>query len=207
MPRAVAEPVRRELVRRHLAGESLPELAAAFRLPFETVRGLWRRYRRLGEAAYCPDYHRCAHPGPRFPPELHQQALALKQAHPRYGAGLVRLLLAEAFPPGDLPRLRTLQAWFQAAGLQPPRSRKLRAPRTRAQQAHAVWQLDAKERIRLGSGQEVCVFSLVDEATGAALGAVTFSPGPSATGARHPPSELAAAELPALGAPGTAAGR
>lgn len=200
MPRAVPEPLRREIARRHQAGEPLPAIAAALQLPYLTVRGLWRRFRQLGEAAFRPDYARCAHPGARCAPEIPTQALALKRAHPSFGAAVLRLLLAEAFPTAALPHTRTLQSWFQQAGLSPRRARKVSAPRTRGRAAHAVWQLDAKERLRLGDGTEACAFSLVDEGTGTALGAVTFPPGPRASGARGPDPALAPPELRPLGA-------
>jgi hypothetical protein len=169
MPQAVPEAVRRELVRRHQAGETLPAIAASLTLPFFTARGLWRRFRQRGEAAFRPDYARCAHPGPRGKPELHAQALALKRAHPSFGAGAIRLLLQEQFPDQRLPHPRTLQSWFQQAGL--------------------------------------TVRRLLDEATGTALGAVTFPPGVGRGGPRPPDPGLVTHELCPLGTTGTAAGR
>ena len=206
MPRAVPEPLRREIVRRHQAGESLAGVATALQLPYDTVRGLWRRFRKQGEAAFVPGYARCARPGPRFDTELPAQALAQKRAHPSFGAGVIRLLLAEAFPTARLPQTRTLQTWFQQAGLTTRRARKVCAPRPRGRTAHAVWQLDTKERVGLGDGSETCVFSLVDEATGAVLGAVTFPPGPGPGRSGNPDPKLAAPELRALGTTRTTAG-
>jgi hypothetical protein len=207
MPQAVPEPLRREIVRRHQAGETLAAIAVSMQLPFDTVRGLWRRFRKQGEVAFVPDYHRCAHPGPRGDPQIYAQALAYKRAHPSFGAGVIRLILSEWFAERSLPHPRTFQLWFQQAGLTERRARKISAPKTRAQAAHEVWQLDAKEGLRLADGSAVCVYSLVDEATGAALGAVSFSPRVGRGGAGAADPTVATGEFRPLGSAGADPGR
>lgn len=177
MPRAIPQPLRQELVRRHLAGEPLHQLAAALQLPYRSARGIWRRYRQRGEAGLVPDYARCGRSGPRYPRTLQETALTLKREHPRWGAPLIRLHLQEQHPGQPLPRVRTLQLWFRQAGVQTPRTRRPSAPRQRAQQAHAVWQLDGKEGMRLADGTPTVALNLVDEATGAVLSAAVFPPG------------------------------
>src|SRR5207244_197710 len=148
MPRPVPQPIRQEIVARHQAGERLTEVAQALGLSYRTVRGLWQRFRLRGPTGLAADYSRCANPGPRFAPELVEAALADKRAHPRWGAGLIRVQLAEQFPSQPLPSLRTLQVWFRAAGLQPERSRAPAGKVSRGRVAHEVWELDAKEEIR-----------------------------------------------------------
>ena len=59
MPRAIPLPIRRAIVERRLAGQSLDTIARDLDLPYGTVRSLWRCYRRNGEAGLSPDYHRC----------------------------------------------------------------------------------------------------------------------------------------------------
>jgi len=47
----------------------------------------------------------------------------------------------------------------------------------RAHRPHEVWQMDAAERIRLGSGQRVSWLRLLDECSGAVLQTTIFPPG------------------------------
>lgn len=176
MPLAVAGPVRAELARRRLAGEPLVAIAAGLGLSYRTARGLWRRYRERGAAGLGPDYGRCGRRGPRCAAEVHEAALALRRAHPGWGAGLLRVELAGRCPGRPLPSRRTLNRWLRAAGLQPPRGRAPAGRVGRGRAAHAVWELDAKERLRLGDGSPASLLSAVDEASGAAVGAVPFPP-------------------------------
>ena len=177
MPLAIAKPVREELVRRRLQGESLTAIAADLSLKYRTVRGLWQRYRRQGEQALEPDYGRCGRRGPRFAPPLCEAALALRREHPRWGAGLICLQLREQFPDQEMPSERTVNRWLRQAGLQPLRGKRPQTAQCRrGQKPHEVWQMDAKECIRLGDGQVCSQLSVVDEASGAAVGAIAFPP-------------------------------
>jgi hypothetical protein len=48
--------------------------------------------------------------------------------------------------------------------------------RQRGKEPHAVWEIDAKERLQLGDGSASSVLSVTDEASGALLGATPFPP-------------------------------
>lgn len=176
MPAAIARPIREELVRRHQAGEPLTELALALGLSYRAARGLWRRFRALGEKGLDNAYANCGPPGPRFPEPIYQATLCLRREHPRFGAGLIRLKLQDRFPGQALPSERTLNRWIREAGLQPLRGRRPKVAADWAKEPHEVWQIDAKERLRLADGSGVCQVSVVDEGSGAALGAVAFPP-------------------------------
>ena len=150
MPRAIPAALRQEVVRRREAGESSPLIAAALGLQVRTVRALWQRYRTGGAPALALGYARCGRRGPRFPPAVVAAALALKQTHPSWGAGLARLELAQALPDQRLPSARTLERWWRGAGLSVARTRHPPVFHGRGQRAHEVWQLDAKERHPVG---------------------------------------------------------
>jgi transposase len=177
MPQAVSQPVREEIVARHLAGDTLSAIAQAMMMSYRTVRALWSRYRARGSAGLAADYERCGSEGPRFPTAMYEAALSLKREHPRWGAVLVKIQLALQFSEQPLPSKRTLQAWFARAGIQQRRTRRPGAPRQWARAAHEVWQLDGKEEILLADGTRSAVLSLVDEATGAVLSTAVFPPG------------------------------
>jgi hypothetical protein len=102
--------------------------------------------------------------------------LTLKREHPRWGAGLIRLQLAKQFPEEPLPHPRSLQRWFHDAHLQPTRATKPPVEKRRAREPHEVWEVDAKERMRLADGSSTCTLTATDEASGAIVGVAVFPP-------------------------------
>src|SRR4051794_928325 len=214
MPRAIPVDLRQTIVERHRAGAALPVIAQDLGLSPWTVRTLWRRYRDHGDAGLRPAYAACGRPGPRHAPAVYAAALALRRAHPGWGAGLIRTELATAHPGWALPHEATVRRWVRAAGLARPR-RPPRPPHPpRAAVPHARWQLDATEQIVLADGSRVSWLATSDEATGAILGAVVFplwrvDPGRSARGASGaaPVVRRVGAATPAAGRQRRAVGR
>jgi transposase len=176
MPRALPLPLREQIVELHRKGFPLAHVARALNVKERTARQIWGRYREKGRVGLQTDYARCGHPGCRFPSALSEAALALKRQHPRWGAGFIRVELASQFPDVALPGTRTLQAWFHAAGLQPARAKQPPLERDRAQEVHEVWEMDQKERMRLGDGSPTSTLTVTDEASGAMLGTEVFPP-------------------------------
>jgi len=177
MPAAKAMHLRREIVRRRQAGESLAAIARELPVSYGTVRNLWRQFQQRGDLS--PAYDRCR-PAPfRKAQAVYEQALEMKQQHPGWGAGLIWVELADRFAEAALPSERTLQRWFRRAGLGVPRrDRRAKASVKRGQQAHEVWALDAKEQIQLADGSYVSWLTITDEASGAILASVLFPPAP-----------------------------
>src|SRR4051812_23508873 len=95
VPKPIPVPVRQKLFERAARGESAASLAAAFRLPVRTVRHLCRRFRERGADAIRPDYHAPARLAHAFGPEAREAALALRRAHPTWGAVLIRVALGQ----------------------------------------------------------------------------------------------------------------
>ena len=176
MPRAVSVPIRQVIVARHQRGEPLAEIAKSLKLPFYTVRKLWRRFRDRGEAGLKPDYDHCGVPGERFERLIVRAALFLKRRHPRWGAPLIAVVLRDKWPDRHVPAPRSLQQWFRRHGLQPRRLRKPPQNRSRGWEPHEVWQMDATEHHRLAHGGEASWLTLVDERSGAILDAPDFPP-------------------------------
>ena len=176
MPRALPLPLREQIVRRHPQGETLTAIAHDLSVPYRTVRRWWHRHQQDGDAGLHTHYDRCGSQTPRAPAAVHTAALALKQEHPPWGAGLIRLQLIARFGEADVPQVRALQRWFVTAGLQPVRTKQPPVPRERGQEGHAVWEMDAKEQIRLADGTGTSVLTLADEASGALLEVTPFPP-------------------------------
>src|SRR4051812_15025836 len=170
MPRALPLETRLEIVQRHLDGQSLPQIALELRLSHDTVRALWRAYRDRGEGALAVRYRGCGRSTPAAPAEVCDAACRLKHDHPTWGAGRVRLELLETFASDRVPSTRVLQRAFQRAGVnRPRRPRRPRASLVRALAPHEVWQVDAVEKARLATGEEVSWLTVTDEFSGALL--------------------------------------
>jgi hypothetical protein len=124
-----------------------------------------------------PNYDACGHRAVRKAAAIYEQAVALKAAHPKWGAGLIRTELADTFAPAQLPSDRTLPRWFKRAGVQkPPQDRAPRQFVKRGNAAHEVWALDAKEEVQLADGSYVSWLTVVDEGSGAILATMLFPP-------------------------------
>jgi hypothetical protein len=173
MPAALALSIRREIVDRRQSGESLAGIARALQLGYTTVRRVWRQFQTEGQVL--PHYERCRQTSIRKGAALYERAVQLKQAHPGWGAGLIRLELAAADAAYSLPSERTLQRWFRRAGVA-ARSvdRRAHPPVQRGKQAHDVWAIDAKEQIRLADGSYCSWLTITDEGSGAILAAELF---------------------------------
>jgi transposase len=202
MPAALPLPRRQQIVALRQAGLSLPAIAQQLQLAPSTVRDWWHRYRDQGEAGLQTHYDRCGPPAARTAPAVVQAVLALRQAHPSWGAGLIRLETKKQFPDQSLPSARQLQRWFRAAGLQPPRAKRPPVERQRGCEPHQVWQIDAKEQLRLADGTGTSVLTVTDEASGTLLGVVPFPPVPLEPGPGDPGAAGAAGVVYPLGPAG-----
>jgi transposase len=191
-------PIRQAIWQRHQRGQNAMTIAHALNLPPRTVRHLVRRFQRRGNDALAPSY-RYGSASLSDTDEVQQQALALRQQHPTWGAGLIRVILRRQAE--TLPSERTLQRWFHKAGLGPaPAGRRPTPNSQRAEVAHEVWQMDAKERVKLKTGTQVSWLRIVDECSGAVLWTVVFPPRELGAGRARGGASRTASGFSALGA-------
>jgi transposase len=207
MPTPLPFPLRQQIVQRHQQGETLGAIAHDLHAPPSTVRDWWQRFRDHGEAGLQTHYDRCGPKEPKAGQVIHQAALTKKREHPKWGAGLIRLELAEQFPGQRLPHMRTFQRWFRAAGLQPLRAQRPPMERQRGKAPHEVWEIDAKERLLLADGSGTSVLTVTDEASGALLGVTPFPPVSLEPGTRDRGAASAAGAIHAMGSAGPDPGR
>jgi len=179
MPPPIPMPVRQVIVQRTAQGQSAGLIARCLGLVPRTVRRLVQRLRVRGPNALATSYPSRPYPHPPQFRTLVEEALQLRRAHPTWGAGLVRVLLHRHYPADPLPAERTLQRWFQRAGLIPaPRGRRSEpSSYHRAPQPHDVWQMDAADQVALQNGTQVCWLRIADECSGAVLETTVFPPG------------------------------
>ena len=200
MPAPLPPTIRRLILLRSRRGQTAAVIARALHLRPRTVRHLLRRWRDPANPLG-PSYR----PGPGRPAEDHPlraRALALRQEHPTWGAGYIRVRLAAEADAATVPSERTLQRWFRHERHPPaPPGRRSATAAGRAAAPHDTWQMDAVEQLRTADGQGVCWLRLVDEYTGAFLGTTVFPPLPLGP---RPRGRSAAATAPRLRAPGAA---
>ena len=128
MPRPIPVPIRQAMFRLWQKGYGTRQIAESLGLPCSTVRRLLQRFRLHGTDGLSPDYW---HPSvPEVAPsELVETAMSLRQEHPTWGAGLIRVQLLLEAPGRPVPSERTLQRWFVRAGLSPaPAGRPAKDP-------------------------------------------------------------------------------
>ena len=193
-------PLRHAILRRSQKGQSVSTIAEALGVVPRTVRHLVRRFRQDGDAAVAPSYHRAETSEPKGSRELFQSAVQLRQQHPTWGAGLIRVFLRRDGVSPSPPAERTLQRWFRRDGLSPALAgRRPASSAQRAQEPHAVWQMDAKEQVRLATGERVSWLRIVDECSGAVLWTTVFPPRAMESSARHGGPAGTTCQLRALG--------
>jgi transposase len=176
MPAPVPAPIRQVILARWHKGESVATLAQELKLSERTVYHLVRRFAQRGQQGLTPDYERCATQKTPTDSATFQKAMAMRKQHATWGGGLIRVMLLEQGEPA-CPSERTLQRWFRQATLAPaPAGRRPASDAQRARQPHDVWQMDAVDQLRLGSGQQVSWLRLVDECSGAVLQTTIFPP-------------------------------
>lgn len=178
MPCALPLVVRQQIIELKIKGSSLQSIAKEQQLGYATLLRLWKRYKAEGISGLTPHYNNCGPAaGPRCVPLIYRAAVWLKRCHPDWGAALIGVILKDRYKDMTVPAARTLQHWFRTRKLYKPKSR-FPAIQSIAQQTHEVWQIDAKEKLCLGSGQKASYLSVVDEKSGCLLKAVVFPPLP-----------------------------
>lgn len=171
-------PIRQVIVERHERGQTLETIAHEMGMSFWTVRKIWRRYRDKGEAGLRPEYDMGASREIRSPQLAYRAAVWLKRAHPRWGAGMIRLLIAEKWPELKVPHERTMQRWFVAAGVNRRGKGHITGHKSkRGQAVHEVWQMDAKEQMKLADESQASWLMATDEKSGAIISGQIFPPG------------------------------
>ena len=182
MPCALPMAIRQQIIELKNKGCTLRSIANEQHLSYSTLWRLWQRYKAEGSGGLTPHYNKCgpcAAGVPRCAPLIYRAAVWLKRCHPDWGAALIRVSVQDRYKDKAVPSERTLQRWFKARHLYRAKSRFPLLPSpSAAHQVHEVWQIDAKERLHLGTGQKASYLSIVDEKSGSLLRAEVFPPLP-----------------------------
>jgi hypothetical protein len=173
--------IRVEIIQRHLAGESLPNIAQTLGLNFYTVRKWWRIYKRVSWAGLEPKpVSRCP-TGllSKFDPLVKYVVLRLKREHPGWGLDVIRLemqrrpsLKGQALP-GRTALWNYIHSFYPR--LMEHRRLHIQRPQQKASdltRVHQRWQMDFKGEVNLEGLGLVKPFIVCDEFSGAPLGGI-----------------------------------
>jgi hypothetical protein len=178
MARTSTHALRIEVVERHLAGESLPAIAAALQLNPYTVRSFWRLYRLHGWDGLVPLPSGPPHRGPLASahPRIKYVLLRLKRQHRGWGVNKLRLELTRrpSLQGLVIPQRSALGSYLAQFGARLRRSRRAPTKRPNAPVAppptepHQCWQIDFKgDEPVPGCNVRIAPFLVCDSASGA----------------------------------------
>ena len=155
------------------AGKKKSVIARQLGVDYDTLLGWTKRFKAEGAAGVTLRYNRCGSRS-HFSEAVHEQALALRRAHPCWGASYIQLHLLQEFEAAQVPSPRQVQRWLVSAGLHTPATRLPRDRATWASYPLERVQVDAKEQLQTADGQPCCYLNFTDEHSGAVLDAVVF---------------------------------
>ncbi len=173
--RAHNHETRQEAIRRWQAGEKISGISRALEVDYNTLLGWIKRFQSEGLPGLQVKYGCCGRK-PMASEQVVERAKLLRQTHPDWGGGYIRLNLLRDLPGEKVPGERQLQRQLSEAGLGVRRTKLPSVAADRARRAFERVQVDAKERLRTRDGKECCYLNFIDEYTGAELDAFVFPP-------------------------------
>jgi putative transposase len=153
---------------------SKTELAERFSITPKTAHKWINRYKEFGQAGLEERSRRPNSCPWQTPPEIVEELIALRNAHPHRGPKKLLDAMSRRNPNRQLPAISTAAKILAEAGLVKPRRRHRRAhpgcPQTRAAQPNDIWPADYKGQFRLKNGQYCFPLTVSDLATRFILG-------------------------------------
>lgn len=170
------------IVERHLAGETLKQIAESMKLNEYTVRKWWRIYRKKSWSGLAPKRSGPVSTGSlsQFDPLVKYVLLRLKREHPAWGLDVLRLALCRrpSLQGHALPSRSSIGAYVQSFAPRLKEHRPLRTKRPQSkltdtvQAVHEGWQMDFKGEEHIPGIGLVKPFLVVDKFTGAPLSGI-----------------------------------
>ena len=171
--------VRLRVIQMKKSKQSNGQISAVLGIGIGSVKNYWKRYLSEGESGLSTRYFRCGRPVSHSKEKIYRLVRLIKHIHPTWGLPFVLIKISEKYPDIALQSIRQYQRrLFKASGKPPKGSLPSAMIADGSRVAHDGWQVDAKERLKFEDGSVGCYLNVVDEATGAFLGARAFPPEP-----------------------------
>jgi hypothetical protein len=165
--------LRERIIQLKQANYTLVKISEELPLTYSNVRSIWGRYQKEGASGLQTSYSKCGKSKPSRDNVIYQASLWLKHLHAQWGTPRIHAGLQSRYGL-KVPSIRTLNRWYKDAQLTKPQSKINRVVIGKSTAVHNIWQVDAKENLRLTDGQECCYLTLVDERSGAWLASLVF---------------------------------
>jgi transposase InsO family protein len=150
-----------------LAGANISALCDRFGISRQTGH-LWLRRFAAGERAFEDRSRRPLHSPRRLKDDLEAQILAVRKAHPAWGARkIVAVLRRDGIAP---PAASTVHAVLSRHGCIAPESPGRAYGTFERGAPNALWQMDFKGRVRLGCGEWLHPLTIIDDHSRFAVG-------------------------------------
>lgn len=191
MSQAKSLVVRQQIIQMKQSGQTHFQVSESLQVSVGTVQNIWNRYKTGGMPALSTSYNRCGRRVDHEDEVVFRLIRLMKHLHPSWGVPLIRLKISEKYPTLRLRSVRQYQRrLFSSSGKLPASILPPAIAIDRSRIAHDTWQIDAKERFFIQNGEEVCYLTVVDEGTGALLGAKAFPPREDFTSASGTDSDI-----------------
>lgn len=166
-----------DVVRRHLSGISMLQIASDGQMNYQTVRSIIKRYKTSGQDGLLPRYHQCGRIRSKDSEVSYRLVRMYKHFHPMWGVGYILMKIKARYPALCLRVSRVYERRLRSEHLlSMPRNPPMSSVTVveRAILPHDTWQIDAKEQITTLNGKPACYLTVTDEKTGGALEARVF---------------------------------
>ncbi len=180
MGKATTSTLRLEVATAHrVENLSYGALAERFSLSYNTVRNICIAFQAHGTSSLTPDYSRCGRKISEHCEKVYRLVRLIAHCHKDWGVPFILTKIRYAYPELELQSIRTYQRRLAKERPNGPATLPV-VPRVKnppkARQVHDEWQIDAKERINLPNGSEVCYLNITDKKSHALLKAKPFPP-------------------------------
>jgi len=178
MARALSFDLRRRIVNLSEQGVAKSEIARRLSISRGSVYTILERHAERGLDGLCPDYKNCGPKQPFREAFLVRSYCALRRWNPNDGYDRISSKICAKYGEQyKIPNRSTVYRWWHARGLVPPRTVTQPGDPNWTNILHEVWQVDAKEKMKLLDGQRYCWLNVVDEASGTVIDPPVFSTG------------------------------
>jgi hypothetical protein len=177
MPQPVSMAVRQSIIDRYLKDEKICVIAQDLEVSRGTVYALINRHKSQGDEGLKTSYAPCGKKPPSEQEFIYRAVRMMRHYHPKWGAEKIRAEITLLRPQLELPHCRTFNRWFHKTG-QLDIALKSSLPKEQAKLAkrlHEIWQVDAKEEMKIANGTKQCWLNITDEFSGTVISPPVFS--------------------------------
>lgn len=174
MGQALPLSLRHQIIDLHLSGLNYSNIATAIGKSYDGVKKIVRQYKSKGLEGLKTNYVQSRQK--QTEALIYRCAIHLKRRHRDWGAPLIRSILLKRYPNKKIPSTRTFQLWFKEQRLNQSKSKVPKVKANQSQQVHQTWQIDAKERFCLATGERICWLNISDEYSRSLLESRVFPP-------------------------------